>query len=259
MMRKPNLASSSSAALAALVGLAAAACTTSGNAGGDPDAAGTAAEEVAATSNALTADQREAGWRPLFDGETLEGWRQYGSEAPPDGWRAEDGTLHRFASGGDIMTMDTFDDYELALEWRIAEGGNSGIFYHGRPGFDYIHDAAPEMQVLDDSGHSDGESPLTSAGSVYGLYPAPRGVVRPAGEWNQVRILVEDDHVEHWLNGRKIVDYELGSEDWRQRVADSKFAEGPAYGSFRSGHIGLQDHGDPVWYRNIRLRPLDGE
>ena len=223
-------------------------------------APGDGAEATSTEGNAmdgLTEAERRAGWRSLFDGESLQGWREYRSEAPPEGWRAEDGTLHRYAPGGDIMTAETFDDYELALEWKVAEGGNSGIFYHGRPGYDYIHDAAPEMQVLDDATHPDGGNPLTSAGAVYALYPAPPGVVRPAGEWNSVRIVANGDRVEHWLNGEKIVEYELGSEDWKRRVADTKFA-GTDYGAFRSGHIGLQDHGDPVWFRNIKLRSLEG-
>lgn len=251
----------------ALVLLAAGGCAPSGSPDGSPDGPPEPSPDAAQVADAdspvahdtLTTAEREAGWRLLFDGETLEGWRQYASEAPPEGWRAEDGTLHRFASGGDIMTVDTYDDYELALEWKVSEGGNSGIFYHGRPGYDYIHDVAPEMQVLDDAAHPDGQNPLTSAGAVYGLYPAPRGLVNPAGEWNQVRIVVRGSRIEHWLNGEKIADYELGSEEWQRRVADSKFSEGPEYGSADSGHIGLQDHGDPVWYRNIRLRPLDGE
>jgi hypothetical protein len=112
------------------------------------------------------------------------------------------------------------------------------------------------MQVLDDAGHPDGKSPLTSAGADYALYPAPLGVVRPAGEWNDVGLIVRGNHVEHWLNGTKVVDYELGSPDWEQRVKASKFAEWPTYGRAASGHIALQDHGDWVAYRNIKIRVL---
>jgi len=112
------------------------------------------------------------------------------------------------------------------------------------------------MQVLDDARHPDGHSRLTSAGSDYGLYAAPAGVVRPAGEWNDVRILVNGAHVEHWLNGVKVVEYELWSPDWQQRVQASKFAQWPAYGMSHTGHIALQNHGDAVWYRSIRIRTL---
>ncbi|MFW6039861.1 MAG: 3-keto-disaccharide hydrolase [Gemmatimonadota bacterium] len=217
-------------------------------------------EPSAATDRAhdtLSEAEREAGWRLLFDGESLAGWRGYETEMPPDGWRAEEGTLYRYGSGGDLVTVDRFSDFELALEWRVEEGGNSGIFYRAAPGSEHIFHSAPEFQVLDDAGHADGENPLTSAGSVYAIYPAPRGVVRPAGEWNEVRIVARGNHVEHWMNGEKIVEYEFGSDDWEARVADSKFADVEEYGAASEGHIGLQDHGDPVWFRNVKLRPLE--
>lgn len=207
--------------------------------------------------NTLGTAEQEAGWRLLFDGETLSGWRGYHSAELPDGWRAVDGTLH-FADGkDDLITVDTFKDFELSLEWKISEGGNSGIFYFAVLGSENIYMNAPEMQVLDDARHPDGANPLTSAGAAYGLYPAPRGVVKPAGEWNSARIRVQDGHVQHWLNGKQIVDYVLGSPEWMERVANSKFADWPAYGKARAGHIGLQDHGDPVWFRDIKIRVLE--
>ena len=204
--------------------------------------------------NALTAEERDAGWRLLFDGETLDGWRGYHQEGLPGGWRVEDGMLHRFGGGGDIVTRDTYSSFELSLEWKVAEGGNSGIFYLAELGLEGIWESAPEMQVLDDERHPDGQSPLTSAGANYGLYATPRGVVNPAGEWNHARIVVEGDSVQHWLNGVRVVEYVLGSAEWAELVADSKFAQWPEYGTARAGHIGLQDHGDPVWYRNIKIR-----
>lgn len=207
--------------------------------------------------NRLTDTQRAEGWRLLFDGETLQGWRGYHSPEPPPGWRVDQGTLHFDGGQGDLVTEQVFADFELALEWRIGEGGNSGIFYRAALGADAIYRSAPEMQVLDDQGHADGANPLTAAGSAYGLYPAPRDVVRPAGAWNAVRIRVQGNRVEHWLNGRKIVEYVIRSPEWRERVAQSKFADWPEYGQSVAGHIGLQDHGDPVWYRNIRVRVLD--
>lgn len=236
-----------------LVAVAAAASGCAGNG----EASDGRAPEATAPPAGSDSDVDAGEWRSLFDGVSLDGWRGYHSPEPPDGWRVDDGTLHRGDGGGDIMTAEAFGDFELSLEWRVARGANSGIFYRAATGLDHIFMSAPEMQVLDDAGHADGGDPLTSAGANFGLHPAPRGVVRPAGEWNEARILVDGNHVEHWLNGVKVVEYELGSPEWRQLVAESKFAQWPDYGAAPRGHIGLQDHGDPVWYRNIRIRELD--
>ena len=204
-----------------------------------------------------TATAGDDGWQTLFDGQGLDGWRGYHDESVPPGWRVDAGTLHFSGGQGDIITEGEWSDFELELEWKVSEGGNSGIFYRAALGEDAIYMSAPEMQVLDDAVHRDGGDPLTSAGAAYGLYPAPRGVVKPAGEWNAVRIKVKGNHVRHWLNDQLIVDYALHSEDWQALVDGSKFAAWPAYGQATSGHIGLQDHGDPVWFRNIRIRSLD--
>ncbi len=206
--------------------------------------------------NVLTDAEREAGWRLLFDGRSLDGWRGYNMDALPGGWAVEDGALTRVGRGGDIITEEQFSDFELSLEWKLEEGGNSGVFYRAVEGQEWIYHGAPELQVLDDANHVDGQDPRTSAGSNYGLHPAPRGVVRPAGEWNTSRVVVRGSHVEHWLNGTRIVEYELGSPDWAELVANSKFAQWPAYGQAERGHIGLQDHGDPVWFRNLKIREL---
>ena len=219
-------------------------------------AVGPDAAEGGARPNTLTAQEQQDGWRLLFDGTTTDGWRGYGRSDMPDGWQAIDGELVRTAGGGDIITDDEFASFELALEWKLREGGNSGVLYRVIESDDPIYYSAPEMQILDDAAHADGGSRLTAAGANYGLHPAPEGVVRPVGEWNTVRIVVAGDHVEHWMNGQKIVEYELGSEDWKQRVAASKFAQWPAYGTAARGHIGLQDHGDWVAFRNIKLKVL---
>lgn len=206
--------------------------------------------------NTLTDAERAAGWTLLFDGHSLDGWRGYNMPGLPESWAARDGTLQRVGRGGDIITLAQYEDFELTFDWRVETGGNSGVFYRGVEGQQVIYHSAPEYQVLDDPNHADGRSPITSAGSNYALNPAPRGNVKPAGEWNSGRIIVQDQQVEHWLNGAKVVEYELRSDEWADAVANSKFGEWPAYGMADRGHIGLQDHGDPVWYRNMKLRVL---
>ena len=208
------------------------------------------------TPNALTAGEQAAGWRLLFDGRTTVGWRGFRMDSMPSGWQVVDGALTRVGAAGDIMTKEPFKNFELALEWNIVPGGNSGIFYRASEDDEAIYWTAPEMQVLDDSGHVDGQSRLTAAGSDYGLYPSPAGVVHRAGQWNRVRILVNGNHVQHWLNGVKVVEYELGSPDWEAKVAASKFAPHPHYGRNAQGYIGLQDHGDRVAYRGIKILVL---
>jgi len=208
------------------------------------------------TPNTLTAEEQGAGWRLLFDGKSAAGWRAYRGTGMPDGWQVIDGSLVRVAKGGDIVTDDEFGNFELAVDWKVAPGGNSGVFYRATENAKQIYESAPEMQVLDDAKHVDGGSPLTSAGALYAMYPAPRGAVKPAGEWNEARVLVNGSHVQHWLNGVKTADAEIGSADWNAKVAASKFAEWPGYAKAARGRIGLQDHGDRVEFRNIRIRVL---
>jgi hypothetical protein len=219
-------------------------------------AAGQTAAPGEARASMLTPAEQAAGWRALFDGATTSGWRGYQRRDMPDGWKALDGALTRVGNAGDIITVDQFANFELALEWKVAPGGNSGIFYRVVEGPERTYHSGPEMQVLDDAGHADGKARLTSAGSLYGLYAAPAGVVKPAGEWNAVRIVANGAHVEHWLNGVKAVEYELWSPEWERLVAASKFKEWPTYGRAKRGHIALQDHGDWVAYRNIKIKVL---
>jgi hypothetical protein len=207
--------------------------------------------------NTLTAEEQAAGWKLLFDGRTMQGWRGYGKpNAPVAGWEVVDGAITRVGKGGDIVTTDAHRDFELALEWKVPQGGNSGVLYRVLESADPIYYSGPEMQVLDDAHHADGRNPLTSAGAAYGLYAPPKGVVKPAGEWNQARLLVRGNQVEHWLNGQKVVSYELGSADWKAKVAASKFNAWKAYGTGKEGLIGLQDHGDRVQFRSVKLRTL---
>jgi cytochrome c len=210
-----------------------------------------------ALPNTLSAEEEAQGFRLIFDGSTLAGWRGFRRPDVPSAWRVEEGALHLDRStgeGGDLLFDEELGDFELRLSWKIAEGGNSGIIYRADEAHAAPWESGPEMQVLDDASHRDRESKKTSAGSNYALHEPALDVVRAAGLWNDARILVQGDRVEHWLNGHKIVEYTLRSEDWEEKVAASKFADMPDYGRAERGYIVLQDHGDRVWYRSIRLR-----
>jgi hypothetical protein len=208
----------------------------------------------------------DEGWVSLFDGETSAGWRAYGKEVFPEfGWEIVDGSIHCVGSGrgeeghgGDIITEKRFRNFTLELEWKVAEGGNSGIFYLAQEKEDQpIWQNAPEMQVLDNERHADaklGKDGNRQAGSLYDLIPAIPQSAKPAGQWNEVRIVVQDERVEHWLNGERVLRYRLGTPEFEGLVRGSKFAEYPDFGKYREGHIGLQDHGDDVWYRNIKIK-----
>jgi hypothetical protein len=206
--------------------------------------------------NTLSAEETAAGWRLLFDGRTTSGWRAYGADSMPSGWQVVDGVLTRVSRAADIITRDQFGDFELMIDWKVEPGGNSGVFYRAVEGLEWIYHGAPEYQVLDDERHRDGRDPRTSAGAAYGLYAVPRGIVRPAGEWNTARIVARGNHIEHWLNGQKTADYELWSDEWKDLVAKSKFSAWPAYAKAARGHIGLQEHGGRIEFRNIKIREL---
>ncbi len=228
-----------------------------GSSAGAPPSPESGMPSRTAAPNTLTPAEQQAGWRLLFDGRTTGGWRGYRSSGMPAGWQVVDGALTRVAQASDIVTEEQFGNFDLSLEWKLTTpGGNSGIFYRATEGLDQIYFSGPEMQVLDDDVHPDGKSQLTSAGAAYGLYPAPRGAVKPLGQWNTARILVDGDRVVHWLNGVKMADYVLGSADWQARVDQSKFAKWSEYGRARRGYIGLQEHGNPVAFRNIKIRVL---
>jgi hypothetical protein len=208
------------------------------------------------TTSSLSAEEQAAGWKLLFDGKSLAGWRGFKTDTPGAGWKAVGGVLSREAAGGDILTVDEYGDFELNLEWKLAAGGNSGIFFHVIDDGEQAWWSGPEFQVLDNAVHRDGKNPLTAAGSNYAVHAPIKDVTKPIGEWNSVRLVVKGAHVEHWMNGVKLLEYELWSPDWEARVKASKFGKIPMYGRAKRGRIGLQDHGDPVWYRNVKVRPL---
>ncbi|HVD92152.1 MAG TPA: DUF1080 domain-containing protein [Vicinamibacterales bacterium] len=196
-------------------------------------------------------------WKPLFDGTSLDAWRGYKSPTVPEGWKIVDGTLAKTTPVKDIVTKDEFGDFELELEWKIGEAGNSGIFYRGTEEYDHIYWSAPEYQLLDNIKAEDNKRPDHLAGAAYELSVPPADAVKPVGEWNQTRILAKGNHVEHWLNGRKTAEYEINSPEWKAKVDASKFKVYPNYGRAARGHIALQgDHNGELAFRNIRIREL---
>lgn len=213
--------------------------------------------------NSLTPRERSAGWQLLFNGRDLDGWRSFDGGAPSSSWVVREGALELTAdsgkmSGADLVTAGSYGTFELTLDWKVEKGGNSGVLYLARnePQTKHIYETGLEMQVLDDAGHADGKIPTHRAGSLYDLTVPPQGVARPAGSWNHARLLVEPGHIRQWLNGTLTADVSYGDAEWKKRVAASKFAKMPLFGTFSSGVIGLQDHGEPVAFRNIKLRPI---
>lgn len=211
-----------------------------------------------ATGPLLAADPAGPGpWRSLLKENSAPDWRGWKESGFPAGWHVAGGVLSKDGEVDDLVTQENFGDFELELEWKIGKGGNSGIFYRGTREYDHIYWSAPEYQLLDDANANDGRSRLTAAAAAYALYGPPAGVVKPFDEWNKTRIVLKGTHVEHWLNGRKVVEYELQSPDWKAKVAASKFAKYPNYGLAKSGMIGIQgDHPGTLSIRNIRVREL---
>ncbi|MES2696747.1 MAG: DUF1080 domain-containing protein [Verrucomicrobiota bacterium] len=212
----------------------------------------------AAEPNTLTAKEKADGWKLLFDGKTLNGWRGYKSEEVGAAWKVQDGAFTLTAAkAGDIMTKGEFADFELTFEWKIASGGNSGVIYRVGLGESASHRTGPEYQVLDNVAAKDNKLGNHLAGSLYDMGPeAPRDLPKPVGEWNQSRLVVKGWKVEHWLNGKQIVTVDLASAEGKALIAGSKFKTVPTFASLAKGHIAFQDHGDVVSYRSIKIREL---
>jgi 3-keto-disaccharide hydrolase len=216
--------------------------------------------------NTLTRAEASAGWKLLFDGKTDAGWRGFHRDKFPDeGWVVEDGAFRHTkgssANAGDIITVGEYDNFEFQADWKIPPGGNSGIKYlisedliktgHAGLGF--------EMQVLDDDLNPDaklGKNGNRTAGALYDLIAPKNKVLKPVGQWNTVRLMIKSGHVEHWMNGGKILEFDIGSPEMKALIADSKYRVNPGFGEVRKGHILLQDHNEEVWYRSLKIREL---
>jgi len=213
---------------------------------------------AAAEVNALSPAEKAAGWKLLFDGKSLAGWRSLKSEQPGAGWRAEDGALVLAAKSksGDLVTTEVFGDFELSLEWKVADETNSGIIYRVGLGEAQTYLTGPEYQILDNVKGEDNHPPSHTAAALYDLAAPPKDFTRPVGEWNEARIRVRGWHIEHWLNGEKVVDVDLAGAEGRALIAASKFKDWPKFASLLRGHIALQDHGYAVSFRAIKIREL---
>jgi hypothetical protein len=224
-----------------------------------------AAGSFAEKPNKLTKAEKKAGWTLIFDGKTTKGWRGYNKAAFPEkGWAILDGTLRCLekGGGGDIILDKKLTNFELTLNWKIAEGGNSGLFIfgkevEGKP----IYQSAPEYQLLDNERHPDakfGKNGNRKAGSLYDMIPADPQNKIPAGEWNETKIVAKNGSIEYWLNGAKVVSYTIGDDTWKKLCADSKFKDWPNFvnNPAKDGYIGLQDHGNEIWFKNIKLKEL---
>jgi hypothetical protein len=210
--------------------------------------------------NKLTPDEEKAGWKLVFDGTTTKGWRGLGRKEFPAGWDVVDGCLHHAKGGGDLTIDGAYQDFELSIEWKVAKGANSGIKYRVVEAEGKTGAFGPEYQVLDDEGHPNGKVPKTTAGSLYDVIaPSANKKGKPAGEFNLTKIVAKGNRVEHWLNGEKVVEYEFGSDAWKEVIAKSKFKTSTVYGSPVKGQICLQDHQDEVWFRGIKIKDLSAK
>ena len=232
---------------------------------GSADSAGNeeAVAGPAAAPGELSTEEAEAGFMSLFDGESLEHWRGFRLDQVPAGWAVADGVIHFVPPTGDdagpradLMTREQYRNFEFRFDWAVTPGGNSGVMFHVSEDARASYSTGPEFQILDDGGHRDGQRMETSAASNYALHARQGGELVPVGEFNTSALRVEGAAVTHWLNGEKVVEYTLWDDEWKELVAASKFASMPGYGMMETGHIALQDHGNEIWFRNLRILVL---
>lgn len=199
-------------------------------------------------------------WISLFDGQSMTGWRFF-KNRENNSWEIKDATLHCKSENeadkrSDLITKDKYKDFELSLQWKIAKGSNSGIMYRVSEKYDAPYLTGPEYQLIDDRGYPEALTPKQKTGADYDMLPAGNSPIKPAGEWNQTKILVKGNHVEHWLNGVKLFEFEQFSDEWLKRKENSKWKDEKGYGAVKKGYICLQDHGGEIWFKEIQIRKL---
>ena len=211
--------------------------------------------------NQLTDAEKKDGFELLFDGQSVGGWHVFKKETDGSAWKVQDGTLHfdnTVDKGGDLVSEKEYGNFHLKIDWKIDTGGNSGIMLYVQEGpkFEKTYHTGPEMQVLDNERHPDAKIIKHRAGDLYDLITSTPETVKPALEWNHVEIISKDGNLEFYLNGTKVVQTTLWNDSWKKLIAGSKFKDMPDFGKHKSGHIALQDHGNKVWYRNIKVKNL---
>lgn len=218
-------------------------------------------------NNSLTVTEQTEGWQLLFDGTSKKNWHVFKNLSDGSAWKAVEGTLHldpaqkkddKTIGGGDLVTDEEYDNFHLKIDWKVDTAGNSGVMFYVKedPEIEKTYHSGPEMQVLDNNGHKDGKIIRHRAGDLYDLISSSPETVKAVGEWNQAEIIAKDSTLEFFLNGVKVLSTKMWDDNWRKIIARSKFKEWKTFGSFTSGRIALQDHGDPIWYRNIKIKRL---
>ncbi|WP_419569870.1 3-keto-disaccharide hydrolase [Rheinheimera sp.] len=211
-----------------------------------------------AADNQLSPQEQAEGWSLLFNGKDMQQWRNFKSDSLSPLWVIDQDSIKLTGKGGgDILTKKTYTDYDLMLDWKISEVGNSGVLIMADESGQYIYSHAPEIQILDNERHPDNKLATHLSGSLYDMVASPVASQKKAGEWNTARIRLEKFRLQVWQNGTLVTDIQIGSDDWKKLVAASKFADWAGFASNKRGHIGLQDHGDPVWFKNIKIKELN--
>jgi hypothetical protein len=209
------------------------------------------------TDNTLTTDEKKAGWELLFDGKTTKEWKTYKDK--PGSWQVLNGELtcpFGAKDHADLITKDEYEDFELSIDWKVEKGANSGIIYHSKQTHNASYETGPEYQLIDDNGYADKLEDWQKSGADYAMYAPKKLAAKPQGEWNRTKIIFHKGHVEHWLNGEKVVEFTAWSPNWEKLKTEGKWKGYPDYGKFKEGHIVLQDHGGGISFKNIKIREL---
>lgn len=217
---------------------------------------------VAGKDNTLTPSEIKTGWKLLFDGKSMKGWRTYQNKVS-NSWTVENGVFYckgnetdKSDKRSDMITDKEYENFDLSIDWRISPQGNSGILYMVTEEFPRSYLSGPEYQIIDDINFPQKLEDWQKTGANYAMDPAPTATPNPAGQWNTTRIVVNKGHVQHWLNGKKLLDFQMWTDEWKKKKMEGKWKDAPGYGMSKKGHIGLQDHGSKAWFKNIKIKEL---